>query len=112
MNVVLALGCLIAVLSCLACIFLRDVFRSRSLQRRGRALGLSFETVSEPVAGPQMKATSCLQDGFSTVAFNVLTGRAGEFQVRVFDLRDESFETPVLTTVAAFRSQTANVPSV
>ena len=111
MNVVLALGCLLAVLLCLACILLRDVVRSRSLQRRGRALGLSFETVSEPVNGPQMKATSCLQDGFSTVAFNVLTGQVGEFQVRIFDLRDESFETPVLTTVAAFRSQTANLPS-
>jgi hypothetical protein len=111
MNVVLALGCLLAVLLCLACILLRDVVRSRSLQRCGRALGLSFETVSEPVTGPQMKATSCLQDGFSTVAFNVLTGQVGEFQVRIFDLRDESFETPVLTTIAAFRSQTANLPS-
>jgi hypothetical protein len=111
MNVVLALGCLIAVLLCLACIFLRDVVRSRSLQQRGRSLGLSFETVSESVTGPQMKATSCLHDGFSTVAFNVLTGRVGEFQVRVFDLRDESFETPVLTTIAAFRPQIANLPS-
>jgi hypothetical protein len=111
MNVVLALGCLLAVLLCLACVLLRDVVRSRSLQQQGRSLGLSFETVLEPVTGPQMKATSCLQNGFSTVAFNVLTGHVGEFQVRIFDFRDNSFETPVLTTVAAFRSQTATLPS-
>jgi hypothetical protein len=111
MNVLLALGCLLAALLCVAGILLRDVVRSRSLQRRGRSLGLSFEPVCELVPGPQLKATSCLQDGFSTIAFNVLTGRAGDFQVRVFDLRDESFETPALTTVAAFRSQTADLPS-
>jgi hypothetical protein len=111
MNVLLALGCLLAVLLCLAGILLRDVVRSRSLQRRGRSLGLSFEPTSEPVTGPLLKATSCFQDGCSTVAFNVLAGRIGGFQVRVFDLRDESIEAPVLTTVAAFRSQTANLPS-
>lgn len=111
MNVLLALGCLFAVLLGVAGILLRDVVRSRSLQRQGRSLGLSFEQVSEPVTGPQLKATSCLQDGCSTVAFNVLAGHVGGFQVRVFDLRDESFESPVLTTVAAFRSQTAKLPS-
>ena len=94
-----------------ACMLLRDVVRSRSLQRRGRAFGLTFEPISEPVTGPQMKATSCLQDGCSTAAFNVLAGHVGGFEVRVFDLRDESLEAPVLTTVAAFRSQNANLPS-
>jgi len=111
MNVLLALGCLLAVLLFVTGMLLRDVVRSRSLQRRARSLGLSFEPISEPVTGPQLKATSCLQDGCSTVAFNVLAGRVGGFQVRVFDLRDESAEAPVLTTVAAFRSQTANLPS-
>ncbi len=111
MNVLLALGCLFAVLLGVACMLLRDVVRSRSLQRRGRAFGLTFEPISEPVTGPQMKATSCLQDGCSTVAFNVLAGHVGGFEVRVFDLRDESLEAPVLTTVAAFRSQNANLPS-
>jgi hypothetical protein len=111
MNVLLSLGCLLAVLFGVACILLHDVVRSRSLQRRGRSLGLSFEPISEPVTGPQLKATSCVQDGCSTAAFNVLTGRAGEFQVRVFDLRDESFESPAFTTVAAFRSQNADLPS-
>jgi hypothetical protein len=110
MNVLLALGCLLAVLLCVAGILLRDVVRSRRLQQRGRSLGLSFEPISEPVTGPQLKATSCLQDGCSTVAFNVLAGRVGGFQVRVFDLRDESFESPVLTTVAAFRSEAAELP--
>jgi hypothetical protein len=111
MNVLLALGCLFAVLLGVACMLLRDVVRSRSLQRRGRSFGLTFEPISEPVTGPQLKATSCLQDGCSTVAFNVLAGRVGGFEVRVFDLRDESLEAPVLTTVAAFRSQNANLPS-
>jgi hypothetical protein len=111
MNVLLALGCLLAVLLGVACMLLGDVVRSKSLQRRGRSFGLSFEPISEPVTGPQLKATSCLQDGCSTVAFNVLAGRVGGFEVRVFDLRDESLETPVLTTVAAFRSQNANLPS-
>jgi hypothetical protein len=77
------------------------------LQRRASALGFSFEPVSDQATGPQLKNSSCLQDGCSTVAFNVLTGEAGGFQVRIFDLRDESLETPALTTVAAFRSQSA-----
>ena len=107
MNVVLALGCLLAVLLGVAGIFLRDVVRSRSLQRRGSALGFSFEPVSDQATGPQLTTNSCLQDGCFTVAFNVLTGEADGCQVRIFDLRDESLETPVLTTVAAFRSQAA-----
>jgi hypothetical protein len=111
MNVLLALGCLLAVLLFVTGMLLHDVVRSRSLQRRARSLGLSFEPISKPVTGPQLKATSCLQDGCSTVAFNVLAGRAGGFEVRVFDLRDDSFESPVSTTFAAFRSQTANLPS-
>jgi hypothetical protein len=111
MNVFLALGCLLAVLVGVACILLRDMVRSRNFERRGRSLGLSFEAISEPVAGPRLTAASCLQDGCSNVVFNVLSGRVGGFQVRVFDLRDESFATPVLTTVAAFRSETVNLPS-
>ena len=51
MNVVLALGCLLLVLLSVAGILLRDVIRSRSLQRRGRSLGFSFEAVSEAVTG-------------------------------------------------------------
>jgi len=107
MNVLLALGCLLAVLLGVAGILLRDAVRSRSLQRRASALGFSFEPVSDQATGPQLKTSSCLQDGCSTVAFNVLTGEAGGFRVRIFDLRDESLETPALTTVAAFRSQSA-----
>jgi hypothetical protein len=111
MNVLLALGCLLAVLLCVAGILLRDVVRSRSLLGRGRSLGLSFVATSEAVTGAQPQTTACPQDGFSPVAFNVLASRAGEFQVRIFDLRDENFETPVLTTVAAFHAQTADLPS-
>jgi hypothetical protein len=73
-------------------------------------LGLSLEAISEPLTGPRLNVTPCLQDESSTVAFNVLAGRVGGFQVRVFDLRDENLEAPVLTTVAAFRSQT-DLPS-
>jgi hypothetical protein len=106
MNVLLALGCLLAVLLCVAGILLRDVVHSRGLQRRGRALGFSFEAVGEAVKVPQLNATSCVQEACSSVVFNVLAGHAGGLQVRVFDLRDESLESPVLTTVAAFRSPT------
>ena len=106
MNVVLALGCLLLVVLSVAGILLRDVIRSRGLQRRGRSLGFSFEAVSEAVTGPELKATSCVQQGCSSIAFNVLAGVANGFQVRVFDVRDERLESPVLTTVAAFRSST------
>jgi len=104
MNVVLALGCLLIVLLSAAGILLRDVIRSKDLQRRGRSLGFSFEAISEAVTGPELKATSCVQQGCSSVAFNVLTGVANGLKVRVFDVRDERLESPVLTTVAAFRS--------
>ena len=104
MNLVLALGCLLLVLLNVACVLLRDVIRFQGLQRRGLSLGLSFEAVSEAVTGPELKASSCVQQGCSGVAFNVLAGVANGFQVRVFDVRDERLESPVLTTVAAFRS--------
>ena len=107
MNVLLALGCLLAVLLCVAGVLLRDVVRSQGLEQRGRPLGFSFAAVSEAVEGPQLNARACVQKGCSSVAFNVLTGHTDGLQVRIFDLRDERLESPVLTTVAAFRSPTA-----
>ena len=111
MNVLLALGCLLAVLLCVAGILLRDVVRSRSLQRRGRSLGLSFEPVCEPVPGPSAESDivppgwvlhNCLQ------RVNRLCRRLPGSRLRSprRKLRNSGFDHG-----CRLRSQTADLPS-